>query len=235
MKIQMWSDFSCPFCYIGKHHLKKALESFSGKDDVEIILRSFELDPSAPKNSRDNIHTHLSEKYDMSMQEAKEMTAHITQQAEHAGLDFHFDALIPTNTFDAHRLMHYAATQGKMDVMSEILFKALFTDSVNLADKEILLNLAEQAGLDRQEAADVLDSERYADRVREDEILANQLKVTSVPFFVFDNKYAVSGAQPVSVFSDVLAKVKEEAERLEQISHQKQAEGPSCSGQACDI
>ncbi|AKJ41356.1 DsbA family oxidoreductase [Pragia fontium] len=233
MKIQIWSDFSCPFCYIGKHHLNKAMASFAGKEGVEVVLRSFELDPDAPKQSQNNIYTNLSEKYDMSVQEAREMTQHISQQGKQAGLDFHFDTLVPTNTFDAHRLLHYAAEQGAMEAIGEMLFKALFTDSANLADRETLVNLAVQAGLDGSEVTNVLNSDRYADKVREDESLARQLKITSVPFFVFDNKYALSGAQPVSAFSEVLVKVQEEAQRLSEVESQHYGHGPSCSDGEC--
>ncbi|MBK5143269.1 DsbA family oxidoreductase [Budviciaceae bacterium BWR-B9] len=231
MKIQIWSDFSCPFCYIGKHHLKQALASFAEKESVEIVLRSFELDPSAPKLKQKDIYTHLSEKYDMSIPEAREMTANIAQQAKQTGLDFHFDKLIPTNTFDAHRLLHYAAEQGVMDVMSEALFEGMFTHGHNLADIDTLINLANEVGLEPSEVKAVLNSERYAESVHADESFARQLKITSVPFFVFDNKYAVSGAQPASVFSEILVKVQEEKARLIQLDNASQ--GPSCSDDIC--
>lgn len=229
MKIQIWSDFSCPFCYIGKHHLMSALDAFSGRESVEIIFRSFELDPNAPVSGNTNIHSHLSEKYDMSLHDAREMTTRITQQAKLAGLDFNFDYLIPANTFDAHRLLHFACDQGLSEPMAERLFKAYFTDSNNIADKGILIRLATEVGLDPERVNGVLFSDQYADKVRADEAFVRQLKITSVPFFIFDNKYAVSGAQPVSAFSDVLNKVQEEAERLNQIDSKLRYEGPSCA------
>lgn len=229
MKIQIWSDFSCPFCYIGKHHLTTALAAFSGRESVEIIFRSFELDPNAPANGSTNIHTHLSEKYDMSLQDARDMTTRITQQAKQTGLDFNFDYLIPSNTFDAHRLLHFASEQGLSEPMAERLFKAYFTDSNNIADKGVLLRLATEVGLDTEQARGVLFSDQYTDKVRADEVFVRQLKITSVPFFIFDNKYAVSGAQPVSAFSEVLNKVQEEAERLSQIDSKIRYDGPSCA------
>ncbi|WP_159565332.1 DsbA family oxidoreductase [Budvicia diplopodorum] len=221
MKIQIWSDFSCPFCYIGKHHLSAALATFSGRESVETIFRSFELDPNASPQSDTNIYTHLAEKYDMSIYQVEEMTGLIVEQAKQAGLDFNFDSLIPTNTFDAHRLLHFASERGVSEPMSEVLFKAFFTDSANIGDRQTLIKLAADVGLEPQLVRDVLHSDSYADRVRADEYFAKQIKITSVPFFVFDNKYAVSGAQPVSAFTEVLDKVQEEARRLSHLENSK--------------
>lgn len=218
MKIQMWSDFSCPFCYIGKQHLKKALTACDLIGRAEIVFRSFELDPSAVSLQSGDIYRHLSEKYDMGIMEAKEMTEQIARQAAIAGLSFRFDRLIRTNTFDAHRLLHFAAGSGTADSMSEALFYASFTEGRNISDRRVLVDLSQKVGLNVDEAREVLVSDRYGEAVRADEGLARQLKITSVPFFVFDNKYAVSGAQPVDVFSDVLVKVEQEAQRLRRLN-----------------
>lgn len=227
MKIQIWSDFSCPFCYIGKHHLSAALYAFSDRENIDLLFRSFELDPNRPVNRRSNIYTHLSEKYDMSIHQAEEITERITHQAKRIGLNFNFDTLLPANTFDAHRLLHFASEQGVMMQMSEILFKAYFIDSLNIADGATLIGLAGEAKLDQQRVREILQSEKYADRVRADESFAKQLKITSVPFFIFDNKYAVSGAQPTAVFSEVLQKVQEEAQRLSCLESKRQGDGPT--------
>ncbi|GKX60431.1 DsbA family oxidoreductase [Leminorella grimontii] len=229
MKIQMWSDFSCPFCYIGKQHLKKALSACGLIERAEIVFRSFELDPRAVSLQSGDIYRHLSEKYDMGIMEVKEMTEQIARQGAIAGLSFRFDRLIPTNTFDAHRLLHFAAGSGSADAVGEALFYASFTEGRNLSDRRTLVELGQKAGLNVDVAREMLVSDRYGEAVRADEGLARQLKITSVPFFIFDNKYAVSGAQPVDVFSDVLVTVEQEAQRLGRLnggsSHQEDAFG----------
>lgn len=210
MKIEVWSDFSCPFCYIGKRRLEKALEAFEHREEVQVVYRSFELDPEAPKDAELSIHELLAVKYGLSLLQAKESNQNVAAQAKAEGLDYHFDTAIPTNTFDAHRLSHYAGEKGKAKEMTERLYRAYFTDSLHIGDRDTLVRLAEEAGLDGREAREVLDQNRYADQVLGDEREARQLGIRGVPFVVLRGKYAVSGAQPLEIFQGALLRAWED-------------------------
>jgi predicted DsbA family dithiol-disulfide isomerase len=241
MKIEVWSDFACPFCYIGKRRLESALDKFEYKDEVELVFKSFELDPSAKKSYEENIDQLIAKKYGISVEQAKGSNSQIIAQAKALGLDYNFEDLKPTNTFDAHRLCHYAKTEGKMNELSERILKAYFTDSLLISDHQVLAKLAEEIGLNYQTALEVLSSDKYTSEVRKDEERASNLKITGVPFFVFNNKYAVSGAQPSELFLDVLEKVRKEElsspviEFLSKESDEKEADAGSCSDGKCEI
>lgn len=210
MKVAIWSDFVCPFCYIGKRRFEAALQQFAHKQDVKIEYKSYELDPSAQRNPDKNLHELLANKYGMSVEKAKAMNEDIGRQAAEAGLAYHFDKMQYTNTFDAHRVAKYAQTFGKGNEVTERLLKAYFTDSKHIGDHDTLVTLAEEAGLDGEKEAALLPENDYASQVRADERLARQIGVQGVPFFVFNEKYAVSGAQSVEVFMNVLEKVSQE-------------------------
>lgn len=206
MKVEIWSDFMCPFCYIGKRRFEAALEQFSNKNEIEIIYRSFELDPNAERNVNHDVHEMLAKKYGMSLEQAKSMNNDVAGQARALGLEYHFDTMILTNTFDSHRLTHFAAHYGKMHEMAERLFSAYFTESKHIGDHETLSALAEEVGLDKNEAARMLAGDEYTKEVRADEQKAVQLGIRGVPFFVINDKYAISGAQPSEVFLEALQK-----------------------------
>lgn len=206
MKIEIWSDFACPFCYMGKRRLERALEQFPNRTEVEIAFRSFELDPNAERETDMDVYDMLSAKYGVSRSQAISMNAQLAGQARELGLIYRFDTMILTNTFDAHRLTHWAARQGKQAEMAERLFRAHFTDSLHIGRRETLIGLAEEVGLGRDEAANMLAGEAFADAVRKDEREAAGLGIRGVPFFLIDRKYAVSGAQPVDVFLQALRK-----------------------------
>ncbi|MBS5951621.1 MAG: DsbA family oxidoreductase [Clostridium sp.] len=210
MKVEIWSDIFCPFCYIGKRRFENALKNFSDKDDVEVIYRSFELNPDAPKLNNNNIHEAIAEKYGMSVEEAKANNDGIVRQAASLGLEYNFDTLILTNSLDAHRLIHFAKDFNKMEEMTEALFKAYFTDSKNISDIDILGDIAKSAGLNKEEAIKFLNSDKYKNEVREDEALSRNYGITSVPTFVFNDKFKVTGAQPEDVFLMALNKALEE-------------------------
>ncbi|MBS4210306.1 DsbA family oxidoreductase [Bacillus sp. FJAT-50079] len=211
MKIEIWSDFVCPFCYIGKRRLEAALEQFPHRDEVQLEFKSFELDPDAPLKSTQSIHEMLAAKYGMTIEKAKEMNAGVGEQAASVGLTFNFDNMKPTNTFDAHRLAHYAKKHGKANKITENLLHAYFTDGKDVSDKETLVALAEGVGLEADAVLAVLNDEQaYADDVRDDEKTASQIGVRGVPFFVLNGKYAVSGAQASETFLGALEKVWEE-------------------------
>ncbi|QNU17586.1 DsbA family oxidoreductase [Geobacillus zalihae] len=231
MKIEVWSDFVCPFCYIGKRRLEQALEPFPHRENVEIVFRSFELDPNAPNETPLTIHEIIANKYGISIEEAKRANADIGRQAEAVGLTFRFETMKPTNTFDAHRLAHYAKEKGKLNEMVERLFYAYFTESKRISDRDVLLAIAEATGLDRAEAEEVLASGRYTQEVRRDEEEAAALGIRGVPFFVLNGKYAISGAQPVDVFRRALEKVwEEEQSRPLQLLGE---EGRACGDDDC--
>lgn len=204
MRIDIWSDYACPFCYIGKRRLEHALSQFPERDKVEVVYRSFQLDPNARADKTRDIHDQLAAKYGMTREKAKAMNEQMAEQARGVGLEFNFDTVVHTNTFDAHRLSHYAAAQGKAGEMAERLLRAYFTDTVDLGDRSVLVSLAGEIGLDAAQVEAVLEGDAYADGVHADIEAARQLNITGVPFFVFNNKYAVSGAQPGPVFSEVL-------------------------------
>ena len=210
MKIEIWSDIFCPFCYIGKRRFENALQQFSKKSEVEVIYRSFELNPNAPKHHEGDIHGLIASKYGISYEEAKANNDNIVKQAASIGLNYNFDTLIPTNSFDAHRMIHFAAAYGKMQEMTEQLFIAYFTDSKDISNMETLANIAVIIGLDKEEALNVLNSDNYAKEVRADEEEGSKLGVNSVPFFVLNRKIVVTGAQSTEVFLKALEKAWED-------------------------
>lgn len=204
MKIEIWSDFVCPFCYIGKKHLELALEKFESDEPIEIIYKSFELNPQAKKKYENNIHEIIADKYGLTVAQAKSSNDRIVAQAKSIGLNYNFDDLKPTNTFDAHRLSHFAKANGKMAEFTERVLKAYFVDSLVISDHVTLADLAEEVGLSREKALEVLVSDQYSDEVRRDEQDAVARRITGVPYFVFDDSYEISGAQPPEVFTKVL-------------------------------
>lgn len=204
MKVEIWSDYVCPFCYIGKRRFEQGLEKFEHKDKVDVVFKSFELDPHIERDGNPNVIDMLMAKYGMSREQAIENTNNLTQQAKAVGLDYQMDRTIQTNTFDAHRLTHFAAKYGKHIEMTERLLKAHFVDALHVGDRETLVNLAVEVGLERAEAERVLDSGDYEKEVRADQLEAQQLGVRGVPYFVLNRKYAISGAQPSEVFLEAL-------------------------------
>ncbi|MBD2844208.1 DsbA family oxidoreductase [Paenibacillus sp. IB182496] len=204
MKVEVWSDFACPFCYIGKRRLEQALADSPHRDQIEVEYRSFELDPGAARDAGMNVHQMLAAKYGMPLEQAQTMNRQLSGQAAAEGLDFQFDRTILTNTFDAHRLAQYARTQGRAAELTELLLKGYFTDGLHLGDADTLLGLAKAVGLDEQEAAAVLAGDRYADEVRSDEQRAARLGIRGVPFYLLDGKLAVSGAQQAEAFRQAL-------------------------------
>ncbi|MED4531728.1 DsbA family oxidoreductase [Metabacillus fastidiosus] len=235
MKIEVWSDFACPFCYIGKRRLEEALMNFPHKNEVDILFRSFELDPNASLDTELSINEILAKKYGMSIEKAKAMNASVGQQAAAVGLTFEFDNMKPTNTFDAHRLAKLAESKGKDKEMTEQLLKAYFTDSEHIGNHDTLLKIAEEAGLNREEAKSVLESEDFAEHVRADEVEAREIGVQGVPFFVINRKYAISGAQPVEVFNDTLQKVWEEENKKISLEQIKGNEAGVCTEDGCEL
>ena len=209
MKVEIWSDVACPWCYIGKRRFDAALSRFQHGDAVEVRWRSFELDPSAPAVREAAYVDHLAAKYRVDVAEAEDMIDRMIEAGARNGVVLRFDKARPGNTFDAHRLLHLAAAHGVQPALKERLFHAAFTKGFPMGDIDVLVGLADAAGLDPDEARAVLQGDRYADDVRADERRAAELGITFVPFFVFDAKLGVAGAES----PDVLLEVLEEAWR----------------------
>ncbi|GEN31747.1 putative DsbA family dithiol-disulfide isomerase [Cerasibacillus quisquiliarum] len=207
MKIEVWSDFACPFCYIGKRRLEKALNDFEFKDEISLEFKSYELDPVAKPIRNKKYYELLVSKYGMTIEQAKQSVQQMVEQAKEAGLEYRVDSIQHSNTFDAHRLVKFAEKKGKAKEMAERLFAAYFSESKQISDHQILTELASDIGLDAEEVLDMLESSKFSKYVREEEAVAREIGVQGVPFFVFDEKYAVSGAQPTHVFKEVLDEV----------------------------
>lgn len=206
MRIDIWSDYACPFCYIGKRKLEKALEEFKDKEDIEVVWRSFQLDPNAKDSTDIDMVSGLAKKYNMSIEKAQEMIDQMNNMAKEVGLNYNFKDMIETNTMKAHRLATYAKEFDLMGEMNERLLKAHFIDGINIGDIEVLGNLAEEVGLNKEDVINMLNSDKFIKEVEMDRYESQQLEINSVPFFVFDNKYGVQGAQPTEAFIDVLKK-----------------------------
>lgn len=210
MKIEIWSDIMCPFCYIGKRRLEAALNQFSAKDEVEITWKSFQLNPDMKTDPEKSINHYLAEIKGWSLEQAKEINKNVTEMAAGEGLKYDFDKAIVANSFNAHRMIQYAKTLGKGEQMEERFFRAYFSEGKNIDDNTVIVDLATEIGLDPSSCREVAASDRYAEAVKRDIQEAAAIGVRGVPFFVFDRKYAVSGAQPVELFIDTLTKTKAE-------------------------
>jgi predicted DsbA family dithiol-disulfide isomerase len=204
LTVEIWSDVVCPWCYIGKRRFEAALERFDHREDVTILWRSFELDPEAPTEVQGSASERLAAKYGMSLERADQLHAEMTERAAADGLEYRLDLAQGANTFDAHRLIHLAATYGHQAAAKERILRGYFTEGANLSDPETLVRLVGEVGVEEAEARDVLATTRFAEDVREDELLASQLGVQGVPFFVLDRRYGVSGAQPPEVLLQAL-------------------------------
>ncbi|EIA09775.1 DsbA family protein [Flavobacterium frigoris] len=234
LKIQIWSDIMCPYCYIGKRRIEGALAQFEHKDAVEIEWKSFQLDANFIASEDDDMVEHLATKYQKDRQWAQEMMDSMTENAKNSGLDFHFEKAIMANSFNAHRLLHLAKKYNLSNELEELLFKAYLTDGRNVNDLATLSELGLQVGLEIKEIEAVLQSNAYAKEVKEDITEAQEIGVQGVPFFVLDNKYAVSGAQHVETFIKTLEKVWEEGKFKSKVTILETKDGDSCGIDGCN-
>ena len=202
MIIDVWSDVVCPWCFIGKRRLEKALATFEHRDDVVVRHRAFQLQPDAI----DVVSTseHLAEKYRVSPEEVKQMQANVCAVADGEGLCYNLDETLSGNTFDAHRALAYAATVGKQNELLEAMYSAYFEKSLPLFSYEDICKVAETVGIQSKDLLAVLESDLFQEAVVEDRKVASELGATGVPFFVVDMKYGISGAQPLEVFLQTL-------------------------------
>ena len=204
MKIAIWSDFVGPFCYIGKRHLEAAIKD---RTDIEIEFHSYELDPTAPEKVEGTMEEYFAEHKGMSVDQAQSMFNQVTQMANNVDLDYHYETIQHGNTLKPHRLFQFAKEQGKGNEFMELAKKAYFIEGKWLNDDDFLVHIAESIGLEEARVREILTSNAYLDAVRLDQAQAVEIGVQGVPFFVIDEQYGVSGAQPIEVFEQVLAEI----------------------------
>ncbi len=209
LRVEIWSDVVCPWCYVGKRRVETALQAYDG--EVDVRWRSFELDPQAPPVRELPAAEHLAAKYGMSVEDARALNAQMTELAAGEGLEYHLDRTRGGNTFDAHRLIQLGAARGVQDAVKERLMRGYFTEGEPVSDHETLVRLGADAGLDPAEARATLESDAYADDVRGDELLAQRMGIQGVPYFVLDRRFGVSGAQPAEVLLQAFERARQEA------------------------
>ena len=204
MMVEIWSDSVCPWCYIGKRRFESALERFEHRDQVEVVWRSFELDPHAPRQFAGTLNEMLAQKMGRSVAQAASLNAQVTELAAAEGLDYRLEQARPGNTFDAHRLVHLAAEHGLRSAVKERLMRAYFTEGLPIGDADALVTIGADAGIPAEKVREMLAGNAYADAVRADEDRAAGFGIRGVPFFAIDAKYGVSGAQSPAALLDAL-------------------------------
>ena len=231
LRVDVWSDIACPWCYVGKRRFEGALAAFAHAAQVELVWRAFELDPAAPPERDEKVSyaARLADKYGSSLQEAEGMISRMTDTAREDGLDFHFEKIRPGNTFDAHRVLHLAHERGLQDAVKERLLAAYLSAGEPIGAPETIVRAAVDAGLDAREVEAVLSSQQHADAVRADEREAREKGIQGVPVFVFGGRYALSGAQP----SEVILRVLEKAWSEEPDQPEAVVEGAVCGPDGC--
>ena len=232
LRVDVWSDIACPWCYVGKRRLEVALAQFPRRDAVEVVWRAFELDPAAPRvrDAGVSYAERLSKKYGSGVAQAEAMVRGMTDVAAADGLDFRFDRIRPGNTFDAHRLLHLAYERGAQDAVKERFLRAYMTEGEAIGDPDVLSRLSREAGLDADDVAAVLATDAYAREVRNDEDEARALGISGVPFFVLGGRYGVSGAQPAEVLLRALEQAWAEAADEGDVAF---AGGAACGPDGC--
>lgn len=234
MKVDIWSDVVCPWCYIGKRRFEAALARFPHRSEIELTWRSFELDPSAPPSPEHpgRYVEHLAGKYGVTTDRAQMMIDRVVSVAAEEGLDYRFDIARRGNTFDAHRLLHLALRKGVQDQLKERLDHATFTEGLPVSDHQALTEVATEVGLDEIEVKEVLSSDMYADDVRADEAQARNYGISAVPFFVIDSKYGIAGAQDAEVIAATLERAWGERSPLSVVGD---GTGDGCADDSCEI
>ncbi|GEN74556.1 DsbA family oxidoreductase [Chryseobacterium hagamense] len=232
MKIEIWSDVMCPFCYIGKNNFEKALAQLPFKDEVEVEWKSFQLDPTLHPKETKSTFDYFREKKGFPEAQAQQMISQVKQMGAGAGIDFQFEKALITNTFAAHKILHLAKKYSKSDEMEEALFTAHFIDGKNVGDHETLVSLAASTGIDQEEASQVLHSETFDAEIGKDIEEAKINGVSGVPFFILNGKYAVSGAQPAELFVSALQQTYDETVVHSKIQTDNNA---ACDVDGCEI
>lgn len=238
MKVEIWSDVMCPFCYIGKRHFEEAIEKLPFKNEILVDWKSYQLNPEYHNTNNETIYDYLSRSKGMPIEQAKQMTKQVVAMGENAGLKLNFDTNVPANTFNAHRLIHLAAKYNLQDLAEEKLFEAHFTQSKNIGENAVLIAIATEIGLEKGEAEKVLNSNEFAEAVRYDIYESQNLGIRGVPYFVMDRKYGVSGAQPVQAFTDALTqsfKEWKEAQPKTTLTSLNKSDDAICDENGCEL
>ncbi|MER1986299.1 MAG: DsbA family oxidoreductase [Solibacillus sp.] len=234
MKIEVWSDYVCPFCYIGKRQLEQVIAASGYEGQIDVQFKSYLLDPTTPVDTESSVREELQRKYNLSAQDAKNMTENVTARAQEVGLTYNFDDMKSANTVAAHRLTKWAEKKGVGAAFNERLLNAYFLEGAAIGKADVLVTLAKEVGLDEKEALQVFHSTNYAAEVEQDIHEAQQLGVRGVPFFVLDNKYGISGAQPKEIFEQTIEKAATEAGLRKKLQMQGNA-SMSCTDDSCDL
>ena len=229
MKIEIWSDVVCPWCYIGKVRFERAVAAFPHRDEVAVAHRAFELDPTIPRGETRDVVEDLATKKGVSQEQIRRLMASVEELAAEEGLEYHLADGRGGNTVDAHRLLHLAAERGLQNELLERLYRAQFTELRSVFEHGSLVELAAEAGLDPDEARGVLAGIAYLDRVKGDEATARSLGITGVPFFVIAGTYGLSGAQPAATFAAAREQAWAESHPLQTVP----AEGAVCEDGIC--
>lgn len=232
MRIEIWSDFTCPFCYLGMRNLQAAMQKFPHQDAVRIEFKSFQLAPEAQYGTVSSMKHALTERYGLSSDKIELMVEDIVEQANLVNLTIQLDAIKTSNTFLAHRLTKYAETQAKETAIMEEIFKGYFNEAINLADKSTLIDLAEKIGLNREEVDRVLSLNCHTKAVKEDEEIAEEIGINDVPFIIFNEQNAVVGFRTESAYTEILHQLWENYLDLKPTVKDKQ--GSYCTGTECD-
>lgn len=233
INITIWSDFACPYCYIGERRLQDAIKELGWENNFQTDFKAFELNPDAPKVATGTIVEKLAKKYNLTLEAAKQKVDEICKLGREIGIDFRYDTAKSSNTRDAHRLMKLAEARYDRDTvekLNETLFADYFTRNLTLADPTVLLNAATSSGLKEEDAKEVLDSNLYEEDVLKDEQEAAMRNIHGVPYIVFDNKYAVPGALSIDDFKSVLRQVFDE-----KTEEKLNANAKSCNGNSCEV
>jgi predicted DsbA family dithiol-disulfide isomerase len=231
MKVEIWSDIVCPWCFVGKRQFERALAEFEHADEIEVDWRAYELDPRAPEVREGTYAERIARKYGIEIGQARAAMSRLINAGAEAGIDFKFETMRPGNTFDAHRLVHLGKARGIQDRVKERLLQATFFEGEPIGTRDVLARLAVEAGLDAADVRNVLDGDAFAEDVRIDERVANSLGVTGVPFFLIDDAYGVPGAQDPSVYLNLLRRAWAETHRNIEIV----AGGDACDDEVCEI
>jgi predicted DsbA family dithiol-disulfide isomerase len=234
MKIEVWSDYVCPFCYIGKRQLEKAIQDSGYEGQIEVEYKSYQLDPTIPADQGESMYTALTRKFNTTEAEVKKMTSNIAARAAEIGLEYNFDKMMQANTNLAHRLEKLAKEEGKATVYNERLMRAYFTENKVIDRVQVLKEIAQEVGLNMEKVEQVLTTNLYEDQVGQDIHEAQQIGVRGVPFFVFDNKYGISGAQPQNLFEQTIEQAASEAGLKKSIKIVSDG-GATCTDNHCDF
>lgn len=235
VKIEIFSDVACPWCFIGKRRFETALESFEHRDEVEVEWKSFQLDPTLPEHDHRKEIDYLAETKGMPREQVTQMLAHVTQQAAGEGLEYDFDSLVVANSWKAHRVIQRAKAVSleTAERLEEQLFRAHFEDGMDIGSEDVLVELGTAAGLTAEQVREALDEDRWETAVKQDLATARALGVSGVPFFVLERKYGISGAQPVEVFAQALEQSWAESQPLQMVQPVG-LDGQACGPEGCD-